>query len=243
MSNPATLVTDTRATLVRYKTTCAIPVGYAALSPLAEAAPGFVEQTNAAASQYRDEALPGALLTLVGPQALQALRTAHSASLTHKEAWHAADKALRTAPSLEDVNPAFHPERRLRFRGLKEAEAVRLVGAADLADLTALVIDGNLAALPASAFELASDRYLEQVVMARTGISRTYRLTPSATNPLADGTDEPAARRAAQLVIEGHKADGDAIKIHENALRDWTVLLAHSFGLTADDVFARAIGQ
>lgn len=243
MSNPASFTTTERALIVRYKTTCAIPIGYDALSPLAEAAPGFVEQVNAAASQYRDEALPGALLTLVGPQALQALRTAHAASVTHRKAWTVADRDLRTPPPASVVDPAFHAERRLRFRGLKEADAARAVAVADLADLAALVVNGNLANLPAPIFEQANERYLEAVVVARPVTAQNYTLKPSAAHPLADGVDETAARRAAEAIIAGHRADADAIAVHERTLRDWTTLLATSFGLSPDDVFQRALGR
>lgn len=239
MSNPATFTADARASVIRYRVTVAIPSGYDALQPLTAAAPGFVEQVNTSAAQYRDEALPGALLSLTGSMMLQAGRNAHSAALTHKKAHKAADEALRRAP--EGVNAAHHPERRLRYRGLKEAEAVRAVAAAELADLAALVIDGNLAALPAPAFELANERFLVAAVMAREGISRTYRLKPSAANPLADGMDETAARRAAEVILEAHKADGDAIAIHERALRDWVSLLATSYALSPDDVFERMV--
>lgn len=71
---------------------------------------------------------------------------------------------------------------------------MRAVAAADLADLAALATDGNLAALPAPAFDLANERFLVAAAMAREGISRTYRLKPSAAHPLrcAAGAPFPA---------------------------------------------------
>ncbi len=239
MSNPASFITDARASIIRYRTTVAIPIGYDALQPLATAGGEFVPIVNAAAAQYLPEALPGALLTRTGDMMLRAGRLAHSAALAHKRAHEKADTALRRAP--EGVNAAFHPERRLRYRGLKEADAMRAVAAADLADLAALTIDGNLAALPAPAFELANERYLVAAVLAREGIAATYRLKPSAANPLADGIDEPAARRAAEAIIAGHDADGESVSIHERALRDWVSLLATSYALSPDDVFERMV--
>jgi len=241
MSNPATFTATERASVIRYRTTVAIPSGYDALQPLAAAASGFVEQVNTSAAQFRDEALPGALLSLTGSMMFQAGRNAHSAALTHKRAHQKADEAFRRAP--EGVNAAHHPERRLRYRGLKEADAVRAVAAADLADLAALVVNGNLANLPAPVFEQANERYLEAVVMARPMTAQNYTLKPTAANPLADGLDETAARRAAEAIIAGHRADADAIAVHERTLRDWTTLLATSFGLSPDDVFQRALGR
>lgn len=229
------------ATVITYRSVLAIPNGYDALDPLRSAGEQFVAQVNASAGDIRDERLPSYLAQHTGPTMFRAGATAHGASLNHKREYLAADRRLRQPAETIDLRHA--PEIRVRFVGRELGQTMTAIAAADLATLAALVVDGNLADLAPEAFALATDRYLALNVLERTGMGAQYASKPRLDDPLAVGVDETAATRAAEAVLEGHKARAEMVATHARALQDYAAFLGHAYDMAADAVFDRMVGD
>lgn len=227
------------ATVINYKRTLAMPNGYEVFNPIRDAALSWVAMINAAADDIKDDRLPAYLLQNTATPMFAAGRFAHSAALVHKREFQEADKRVRQP--VETIDFRHAPERRQRYRNMKVGSAMAAIANADLADAAALVVDGNLANLAPDAFALANERYLVLNVLERTGMAAQYAAKPTVSDPLATGVDEAAAQRAADVVIDAHKARGKMVATHGRILQDYAAFLAEAFDLSAGDVFDRML--
>lgn len=240
MAHFASFVADNNASILNVGGSIAAFVnGYDVFSPAIDVAPRFVASVNAASADIKDDRLAGYLLQHEGPMMFRAGRLMHSAAMNHKREYLEADARMRQPA--ESVDRKHDVERRARFRSMKRGEAMAALATVDLADATALVADGNLADLSPDAWKLVSDRFLVLNTLERTAMRSSYALTPTLEHPLASGVDEQAAQRAAESVLQGHAARGEMVEIHKRTLQDFVVVLAHTFGLSPADGFARML--
>jgi hypothetical protein len=219
--------------------TLALMRGFEVLDPIREAAPRFATEANVIAETTRDEKLAGVLLERIGIQMFRVGRRVQTAALEHKRSFLEGDRKHRQPA--ESIDRRHDVERRARYRALDVAGQMTAIATADLADLTALTADGNLADLAAEAFALAEERFLVANTLEKTGLASRYALTPTVDQPLASGVDSRAAERAAEVILDAHRAMGEMVEIHERAIRDYTALLANVFNVSQPDAFARLV--
>lgn len=217
----------------------ALPVGHEAFSPIIGQAEQLVAFANGHASKLRDEEVRPYLLQEFGTRMFRAGAATHGAAVDYQRA-HLEREADFRKPA-GSIDRKHDPERRARFHGLKSTTAMQMLATADLADLGALVADGNVAALPADVFAEAERLFLEANIVEKQGLEARFAAKPSLSDPLPVGSDLEAARRQAAVILKGHEAGVEVIAVHRRALQDYAGFLAGVFGITADAAFTRMV--
>jgi hypothetical protein len=108
-------------------------------------------------------------------------------------------------------------------------------------ELAALVQPGNLAGLSDAAVQLASDRYLVEAHLERTGIAGSYALRPSLDRIVATGVDEAAASAAAKVAIDTHKARLERVEATEATLQSVIDYIAAALDLSRQAALERVL--
>ena len=213
--------------------------GHDALLPLVGPMRTLAEEANKAAETTKDSAMAEVLRAQLLSKMIEAGSRTYRSSLHFRREQY--QKVREYETPAENIDRKHDVERRDRFRGLDPAQAAGAVNGADLADLTALVADGNLAQLQPDIFDLAKRRFLQLNVIAREGLAAHYARKPSLGNILAPGVDYQAAERAADMILQGVEAGREVNAIHERALRDYIVVMSKALDVPAKDILDRII--
>lgn len=220
----------------------AVPNGFAALDPMREELVQLAAVANGVVSRFRDDEQRAELLNQMGNRMFAAGARSHALAVEHQQAW--ASRDARHREPAKSINRDHDTERRSRYRGLADAKAVAAVQAADLADLAALTVDGNLAGLPQAAYDLARARFLELNLVEKSGLQAQFARRATLDDPLPTGPDLDAARAQAREWLDAHEKDGKAVAIHRRALVDYAAFLSAVFGLPSASVaFDRMLGR
>ncbi|WP_394270641.1 hypothetical protein [Qipengyuania sp.] len=180
----------------------------------------------------------GWLLDRAGDRMFGAGRTMHGLMREHLRTYQERDARMREP--LPSIDRKADAERRARFSAMEDAGTLmQSIMAADLADLTALVADGNIAALSHDAWREAQKQFLVLNTVARTGMQADFAGKPTLENPLPDGPDVEGARRQAEAVLDSHDADRQVIDIHRRVIQDYAGFLGHVFGIAPGQAFER----
>jgi hypothetical protein len=109
------------------------------------------------------------------------------------------------------VDPATTVTAPIRARTLAKWDAADIPGKAamitnlSMEGLAALHESGELDELPSDLRKIATDRYMIQRHIAKTGLQANFQKQPDANNPLATGPDVEAATAAAQKAVDALK--------------------------------------
>lgn len=239
MTDIASFQNDRNATVVRaLGGLVAFPNGYDVFDAGREQTGQFVSFMNGPGSQIRDEAIHEYALEHFGDRLFGSGRKMHNAALDHHRQFRERDARMREP--LASVDRSHDAERRERFRDMEPGgELMAAIQNADLADLTALTADGNLAALPDQAFAEAQSRYLVLNTVERFGLQAQFAAKASLADPLPTGPDTGAAQQQAADVLQSHRAEAEMVKIHARGLQDYAAFLGHVFAIEPADAFDR----
>lgn len=240
MADIASITTDQRATIALVLGAIfAVPNGFEMLDLIRDQTTQLVAFANGPASRYRDEEQRPVLLEEFGDRMFRAGATVHGAMVDHQRA-HIEREASYRKPAAS-INRQYDAERRARFRGLKPNAAMVALDNADLEDLAALTVDGNLASLPPDVFAEADARYLEANVIETHALEARFAAKPTLSDPLPVGADVEAARRQADAILQSHKANAEVIAIHRRTIQQYAAFLGSVFGLTTEAAFDRMV--
>jgi hypothetical protein len=148
--------------------------------------------------------------------------------------------ATAVASTVDPATPATAP---LRARTLAKWDAADLAGkAAMIKDspvegLAALQEGGALDELPPDLRSIATNRYMVQRHIAKTGLQANYQKQPDANNPLASGPDSDAATAAAQKAVDGLNGRSDDVDTVANVLRNIVTVASLATDLPPDHAY------
>ena len=153
-------------------------------------------------------------------------------------------QAINTATArATTVDPATPATAHVRARTLAKWDAADIPGKAAMINnlpiegLAAIHESGALDEVPADLRKVASDRYMIQRHIAKTGMQADFQKQPDANNPLATGPDVDAATAAAQKAVDTLKDRSDVVDDAANVLRNIVTVASLATDLPIDHAY------
>jgi hypothetical protein len=153
-------------------------------------------------------------------------------------------QAINTATArATTVDPATSATAPIRARTMAKWDAADLPGKAAMINnlptegLAALHESGALDELPPDLGQIATDRYMLQRHIAKTGLQANFQKQPDANNPLATGPDINAATAAAQNAVDALKGRSDVVDGAANVLRNIVAVTSVATDLPTDQAY------
>jgi hypothetical protein len=147
-------------------------------------------------------------------------------------------KALAT--TVDPATPATAP---IRVRTMAKWDAANLSGKAAMINnlpvegLAAIHESGAVDELPPDLRKIATDRYMIQRHIAKTGLQADFQKKADANNPLATGPDVDAATADAQKAVDGLNARSDVVENVADVLRNIVTAASLATDLPIDRVY------
>jgi hypothetical protein len=159
-------------------------------------------------------------------------------------------QAINTATArATTVDPATPATAHVRARTLAKWDAADIPGKATM--VANLPVEGVAALHESGALDealpdlqkVATDRYMIERHIAKTGLQANFQKQPDANNPLATGPDVEAATSAAQSAVDTLKDRSNAVDDVENVLRNIVAIVAIATDLPIPDAYKLLTGN
>lgn len=201
----------------------------------------MAEQANHARSEVHPARFPERVRELVAKYVSPDFQGLTQAGVNERRD---AIAALKRATTLEPATGMVRQEYRQLWRPLSLAERAARVENADYDELAAIIEGyGFFPDLPQPVRDEIERRFAIFSVAKLHALNGAFTKQPSASEPLATGSDATQVEAAAQKLIDGHKERIEHLDLVETTLRSVTIAIAAATELPIEDAYKLLIGR